>query len=58
MYFFPTSTAQELMDVKMERSAVSQSYSRYYGSEGGHGDGGGNGVGGAPRHHHQPFDEH
>ena len=56
MYFFPTSTAQELMDVKMERSAVSESYSRYYGCEGGHGDGGGDGVGGAPRP--QPFDEH
>ena len=44
------------MDVKMERSAVSESYSRYYGCEGGHGDGGGDGVGGAPRP--QPFDEH
>ena len=47
------------MDVKMERSAVSESYSRYYGVEGGHGDGGGgDGVGGAPRPRHQPFDEH
>ena len=52
MYFFPTSTAQELK----EGSAVSQSYSRYYGCEGGHGDGGGDGVGGAPSP--QPFDEH
>ena len=44
------------MDVKMERSAVSESYSRYYGCEGGHGGGGGDGVGGA--HRPQPFDEH
>ena len=44
------------MDVKMERSTVSQS--RYYGCEGGHGDGGGDVVGGAPSPRHQPFDEH